>query len=158
MTQNIRIRQANPKEASVLTELAVASEAYWGENEAYMNHFREDYCVTERFISMNPTYVMETTENILGFYSVVQDSAQAELEYFYVKVSEIGKGYGKMLWHELIRTCIDLGISRLEFVTSPEAIVFYEHMGAVKVDEVESVLRKGRLIPKLEYIIESSRR
>ncbi len=158
MTQNIRVREATPKEAYILTKLAVASEAYWGENETYMKQFCENYKITEDFIQMNPTYVMETDKKILGFYSLVQDSRRAELEYFYVEVTEIGKGYGKMLWHELVQTCIDLSISRFEFVTSPEALVFYEHMGAVKIGEVESALRKGRMIPKLEYAIKDSRR
>ena len=53
------------------------------------------------------------------------------------------------MWDHLIQECIDLGILSFEFVTSPEAEVFYLKMGAAHVGMVESSIRAGKMIPKL---------
>lgn len=47
-----------------------------------------------------------------------------------------------------------LGIKQIEIVTSPEAKEFYIKMGAIEVGIVESIVKKGRIIPKLLYNLE----
>ncbi|WP_346939864.1 GNAT family N-acetyltransferase [uncultured Clostridium sp.] len=66
----------------------------------------------------------------------------------------IGKGYGKLLWNHAIENAKSLNIKQLEIVTSPEAIDFYIKMGAVKIGEVESLVKVGRKIPRLIYKVE----
>jgi ribosomal protein S18 acetylase RimI-like enzyme len=62
-----------------------------------------------------------------------------------------------MLWDHCIRYCEDNGIDRITLVTSPQAVGFYTKQGAVQVGEAESLVRKGRIIPKLVYDIKKCR-
>jgi N-acetylglutamate synthase-like GNAT family acetyltransferase len=50
--------------------------------------------------------------------------------------------------------CKKIGLKEIFAVTSPQAKEFYEKMGAIQVAEVESLLKKGRIIPKLKFNIE----
>lgn len=54
----------------------------------------------------------------------------------------------------VIEDCEDLGIKEFNIVTSPQAKEFYVKMGAIPCGEIESLLKKGRIIPQLVYIIE----
>lgn len=150
----INIRSAQADEYDVLTDIAIDSEAYWGYDSDYMNKFKSIYNVSIEFIKNNPTIVIEEDENIVGFYGVITESSETSLEYFFITPKYIGKGYGKLLWNYLIKDCKKLGIKELSIVTSPQAKEFYVKMGAVSCGEVESLLKKGRIIPRLIYTIE----
>ncbi len=147
----VHIRPAETHEAGKLTSIAIKSEAYWGYDPEFMKNFEEIYKVTEDFIRENPTFVMQEEDTVVGFYAVIAGEKQNELEYFYIEPQRIGKGYGKIMWNHLEEYCMKLGMRDIEMVTSPQARAFYERMGAVHVAEVESFLRKGRMIPRLRY-------
>jgi ribosomal protein S18 acetylase RimI-like enzyme len=114
-----------------------------------MDNFRKTYKVTESFIEENPVYVVEERESILGFYGIVSDKGETELEYFYIGPEYIGKGLGSFLWTHLVGYCRENGIAGISLVTSPQAVGFYKKLGAEQVGEVESLVRKGRMVPKL---------
>lgn len=147
-----KIRSARIKEDEILTNLAAESEAYWGYDEEFMEIYRVVYNVTPEIISGSLTYVLEEEGEIIGFYVVVQEAYLGEVEYFYIKPSYMGKGYGKIMWEHMIDLCESLGILEVELVTSPQAKEFYIKMGASVVSEVLSQIN-SRKIPKLRYKI-----
>ncbi len=147
------IRRAKNEEAKYLSKIAIESEAYWGYDKNYMESFKSSYRLTEEFISKNPTYIIEDNKNILGFYGFMIKDKVASLEYLYVKPDSIGHGYGKLLWHHMINVCKKKDIKKVELVTSPQAEEFYIKMGARTVGQVESIVIKGRKVPKLIYDI-----
>lgn len=149
----VKIRSAKEYEHNILTDLAISSEAYWGYDREYMNKFSAVYSISEEFINNNPTIILEDDDNIIGFYSVINDKSETSLEYFYIAPKYIGKGYGKLLWNHLIKDCRSRGMKEFSLVTSPQAKEFYIRMGAILCGEVESLLKKGRIIPKLIYTI-----
>ena len=149
----LTIRKAKTDEASVLTDIAIKSEAYWGYDPDFMDSFRSIYSVTEKFIDENPTYVAEEDGNILGFYGVSGGGDGVELEYLYVSPEYIGNEIGKLLWDHMDKYCRESNVDRIILVTSPQAVGFYTKQGAVQVGEVESLVRKGRMVPKLVYSI-----
>lgn len=150
----VNIRNAKVDEYDILTDIATKSEAYWGYDSDYMSKFKSIYNVSEEFISNNPTVVIEEDKNIVGFYGVIYKNSEVSLEYFFIEPKYIGKGYGKLLWNYLIRDCKNLGIKEFSIITSPQAKEFYVKMGAIPCGEVESLLRKGRIIPQLVYSVE----
>jgi len=150
----INIRRAKVGEGSILTNIAINSEAYWGYDEEYMESFKNTYGVSENYISNYPTFLIEDNQIIVGFYSILMNVGETELEYFFINPDYIGKGYGKLLWNHVIENAKSLNIKQLEIVTSPEAIGFYIKMGAVKIGEVESLVKVGRKIPRLIYKVE----
>ncbi len=150
----VNIRNAKANEYNVLTDIATKSEAYWGYDSDYMDKFKSIYNVSEAFISNNPTVIIEEDKNIIGFYGVITKSGEVSLEYFFIEPKYIGKGYGKLLWNYLIKDCRNFGIKAFNIVTSPQAKEFYIKMGAMQCGEVESIVRKGRIIPQLIYLVE----
>ncbi len=146
------IRRASTSEAAILTHIAIASEAYWGYDSEYMAEFKRQYSITEDFITHNPTYVLEM-EEIIGFYGIIVNKNEAELEYLFIKPNYIGCGYGKLLWQHMINTSSELGIQRLTMVTSPQAKDFYLKMGCSDAGEVESLIGNRRIIPKLCFLL-----
>ncbi|WP_195892739.1 hypothetical protein [Desnuesiella massiliensis] len=55
----MNIRSAKAVEYSILTDIAIKSEAYWGYDSDYMTKFKSIYNVSEEFINNNPTVVIE---------------------------------------------------------------------------------------------------
>ncbi|QAT51196.1 GNAT family N-acetyltransferase [Caproiciproducens sp. NJN-50] len=137
-----------------LSGLACDSEAYWGYDKNYMDQFRRYYNVTADFIRSNPVRVLKEGDRTVGFFGLQSNESNWQLEFFYVCAASIGKGYGRNLWNELLAFCREERIGRFEFVTSPQAVPFYEKMGARVVGEEASLLKKGRTIPKLLYSLE----
>lgn len=144
------IRSARIKEAEILTNLAAESEAYWGYDEEFMEIYMIIYSITPDNISENPTYVIENEKEIMGFYNVVQEGYLGYLEYFYIKPEYMGKGFGKIMWENMVDVCENLGILEIELVTSHQAMDFYIKMGAMVFKEVESQI-DNRKIPKIRY-------
>lgn len=145
------IRSAKKDDVDELNRIAYESEAYWGYDMEYMKRFEGVYRVTEDYIITNPTFVFIESNLIIGFYSLLVHDEKAELELFYIKPQYIGKGYGKEMWNHLIDYCKRMDIKFFYLVTSPQAKGFYEKMGAVVIDEVDSLLREGRKIPRLKF-------
>ena len=145
------IYEAKEKDVDELNRIAYESEAYWGYDSEYMRKFEEVYKVTEDYIRKNPTFVLVEGKLIIGFYSISVEDKEAELELFYIDPQRIGKGYGKKMWNHLINYCKSVGINSFSLVTSPQAKGFYEKMGAIMIGEVDSLLRKGRKIPRLKF-------
>ncbi|HPU02025.1 MAG TPA: GNAT family N-acetyltransferase [Bacillota bacterium] len=147
------IRRAKKDEADCLSELACQSEAFWGFDEQYMSSFRSRYRVTAELIDRNPTYVLLDGESVVGFYILEIKERTASLEYFYIKPGSMGRGYGRRLWNHMINLCREMGLEKVELVTSPEAAGFYVKMGARTAGLVDSLVLKGRKVPKLIYDI-----
>ncbi len=148
----LTIRPAMPSEAGMLTDIACRSEAYWGYDPDFMKQFRSIYQVTEEFINQNPTFVMQEDNEIVAFYGLLL-GPEVWLEYFFVEPRHIGKGYGRLLWKHVAEYCREVAIREFRMVTSPQAKEFYVKMGATPLGEVESSLRKGRMIPLLVYCV-----
>lgn len=147
----INIRNAELNEFKILTDIAIRSEAYWGYDSKYMKKFKDYYSITEDFIIKNSVVLIENDKDIIGFYGMTGVSETSSLEYFFIEPKYIGQGYGKLLWDYLIKECKFTGIKEICFVTSTQARDFYIKMGAIPCEEIESLLKKGRMIPKLIF-------
>lgn len=150
----VNIRYAKVDEYEILTDIAIKSEAYWGYDSDYMDKFKSIYNVSEEFIKNNPTVLIEEDNSVIGFYGLICKNNETSLEYFFIEPKYIGKGYGKLLWNYLVSDCKNLGIENFDIVTSPQAKEFYVKMGAIPCGEVESLLKRGRIIPQLIYRVE----
>jgi GNAT superfamily N-acetyltransferase len=149
----LKLVAAVAENAELLSELAYESEAYWGNGGEYMEQFSLFYNVSAEFIKKNPVYILEEDHCPVGFCGLLQTEKGWELEFFYIGVQFIGKGYGRKLWESLLGECAKLGVKSFELVTSPEAEPFYEKMGAETICHVESLINKDRIIPRLKYIL-----
>jgi len=147
------IFKAEENHIDELNRIAYESEAWWGYDSEFMERFRAIYRITEEYIRKNPTFILVENGSIIGFFSFIKSENETELEYFYIDPRYIGKGYGKKMWDSLKEYCKETGIESFSLVTSPQAKGFYEKMGADVIDEVDSLLREGRKIPRLKFVI-----
>lgn len=141
------------KELDVLRKIAYHSEAYWGYGDAFMDIFDRIFNITEDFIKSNPVYAGYVQKEIAGFWGLQCREERYELEYFYISQEYLNQGLGKLMWRNLTAWCRDHKILGFQFVTSPQAVGFYEKMGAVVIGQTLSSI-DGREIPLLCYKIQ----
>lgn len=152
MKKQLCFRKAAQEDVEVLRRLAYQSEAHWGYHESFMERFHQEFNITKAFLTEHPVFVGETEAEIVAFWGMVQNQEGCELEYFYVASSCLGEGYGKVMWQHMTDWCRNRHIPSIHFVTSPQAVGFYEKMGAVQDRMAESVI-DGRMIPHFQFEI-----
>ncbi|HNX32146.1 MAG TPA: GNAT family N-acetyltransferase [Holophaga sp.] len=139
------IRRAEPRDAEVLSAIAVRSEAHWGYDDAFMETFRRLYRITEGFIARNQVFLVEADGAVHGFYAL----SGSELEYLYLEPAEIGKGLGRLLWDHMLAVCRSMGIREIHLVCGPQPKAFYLRMGAEEAGEADSLVTPGRKVSRL---------
>lgn len=147
------LRAAQSSDSSTLSKLAFDSEKYWGYSDDYMERFKRFYSVTDSFIRQNHVFVLEDNNQAVGFFALTQADSLWELEYFYISANRIKSGYGRILWQELIHFCKGHSIQTFKLVTSPQAVGFYEKMGAEVTSHTTSLISSERIIPVLKYTV-----
>ncbi len=142
---------AGANELPRLRSIAHHSEAHWGYSREFMEIFDRKFNIDTGFLRKNPVYSGKIQETTVGFWGMQEvDSCLPELEYFYISPEYLNQGLGKIMWEHMTAWCKGQGISAFTFVTSPQAVGFYEKMGAVVTGERFSSI-DGRRIPLLEY-------
>ena len=144
-------KRADSKDLNQLNKIAYESEAYWGYDETFMGIFKEKYTIEEEFLRQSETFVMTDDEGIIGFFSLKKHGIEATLEYFYIRVDQIGRGMGRKMWELMLEVCLMLDVESLSWVTSPGAIPFYTKMGSSRVGEVSSTIDPSLKIPAFKF-------
>jgi len=144
----MHIRLALPTESTILTDLAISSEAYWEFGQEFLDVFKEQYSLTEKYIEKNNVLILEGPLNIFGFFSL--ETHSNILNHFYIFLDFIGGGYGKLMWNFLISYCEEKSINSFSFVATPEVVNFYIKLGAKVVRTGKSSIN-NREVYFLEY-------
>lgn len=143
-----------------MSDLAMASKAYWGYPREFMESCREELTVSDGDIA-NPgvTHVVaETGNRIVGFYALERISGSLfELEALFVDPSHIGTGIGRALVEHAKGEAVRHGAGRLEIQGDPHAEKFYLAAGAEKTGERESASIPGRYLPMFEIDLNAIR-
>ncbi len=148
------LRKAKRKESDLLNHIAFESEGIWGEDANYMERFSKEYKVTEKMIETDYVRIMESGEDIIGFFVVLKEDPVPELEMFYIAKPFIGKGFGTILWTLMVEFCRQAGLQKIALVGSQDVVDFYRKMGAQEVEKIESLLKTGRIVTKFEYRVQ----
>ena len=152
------IRQARHDECGALTEIAMRSKAHWGYSAEFMANVRADLEVRpEKFMPGFHVYVLETEHEMIGFYSLRPENAESViLEDLFIEPQHIGHGYGKRMWEHSLAVARSLGYRKLTLISDPYAEAFYSQQGAVRIGETESNALAGRMLPVMEYVLDSA--
>lgn len=145
-----RIRRATVAEAQLLSDLAMRSKAHWGYDDAFMEACRAELTVTPETIRAGGVYVCERADgSIAGFFDVRPQGGVAEVYDVFVDPDAIGEGVGRQLWQRLEQRVVELGLDTICVDADPNAVGYYEHMGARVVGEAPSGSIPGRMLPRL---------
>ncbi len=134
----MRIRQAQPEEAELLTKIAFDAKSYWGYPSDWIKHWEADLTVSSEFITNHHVYVAEEEGEIRGFYALCVSGEKAELEHMWVRPDYIGTGVGKELFLDAMERATSLAVKDVELSADPNATGFYERMGAKQIGETKS--------------------
>lgn len=147
----MEIRRANPNEAYELSDLAGRSKSYWPYDEDYLRLCRSVTHVTKEDIKKWPFIVAVERNQIQGFAAVCEVNEERMLDHLWIDPECIGKGLGSLLFEEGVSAAKELGWSSFTIASDPYAENFYIKMGAARIGERESKIKKGFYLPLLKF-------
>jgi GNAT superfamily N-acetyltransferase len=146
------IERAGIETHGTLTEIAHAAKRHWGYPERWMQHWRDTLTITPDYIAGNEVYVARLGDAIVGFYALMGSGAKLTLDHLWLSPSQIGAGIGRTLFNHAMAKAKQLGATEIEIEAEPNAVGFYERMGATRVGENEYELEgQPRILPLLIY-------
>jgi GNAT superfamily N-acetyltransferase len=131
------IRDAQPTDAPVLTEIVRSSGAYDGTYRVMV----ASQVIDAAYLAANPTRVCVDCQGaIVGFASLLAPGrgvpSEAELDFMFVADDRQGRGLGRALMADVVAVSTRRGIERIHIVSHPPAEAFYRSVGAVRVGEI----------------------
>jgi GNAT superfamily N-acetyltransferase len=150
------VRPARSGEATTLTALCIRSKAHWAYDDAFMKQSAAALVVDEADIASGRVLVAAAAEGPpLGMAAVLGDGETVDLDSLFVDPPAIGSGAGRLLFRAAASMARDLGARRMTILADPNAVSFYERMGARFVRNAPSDAIPGRLLPLYEYDLTS---
>lgn len=143
------IRPARPNELPELIDLMHRSKAHWGYDDAFMTAARAVLQLSMRDLEVGHLVVFDTG-SIQGMCQLIVEGQQADLNKLFVAPEGMGQGVGRALMEWAIRTAHKAGAVRIEIEADPDAVPFYERMGARVIGQVPSEAIAGRMLPLME--------
>ena len=148
MASDISVRAARLGEAEALTALCLRSKAHWGYDDAFMRLSRASLTVNDAEIASGCVLVAERQGLVFGVARVEPDG---ELGLMFVDPRTINRGVGRALFEAAVGLARRLGARRMTILADPNAVPFYERMGASFVSHAPSDAIPGRTLPLYEY-------
>jgi GNAT superfamily N-acetyltransferase len=153
------IRQAHVGAFQQLSELAIRSKAHWNYSAQFIQDWVDELTYTAEQI-LHPErwfFVMCSGSDIQAFYQLVKIKPEMlELDGLFVDPQLVGQGLGKTLIEHAVQLAINIGYSKIQIQSDPNATDFYIKMGCVQVGELESQSIAGRLLPLLHFELDVS--
>ena len=132
----MEVRRATQGDAEPLSRISLAAKRYWGYPERWIERWRESLTITPDFVRRNEVDAAVVEGEIVGFYALVGEGREIELEHLWVTPEHIGTGVGRLLFDHAVRRAASLGAETLRIESDPNAEGFYRRMGAVRVGEI----------------------
>jgi GNAT superfamily N-acetyltransferase len=149
MVDGLRIRRAEVREDSKLTDLVLRSKALWGYDERFMAMCVAELTVQPDAISAGEVWVAEDAERVVGVLELVPKGKSAEIRLIFVEPVTVRSGIGRVLWEHAETRARKRGAERLTLDADPNAVPFYERMGMRIVGESASGSIPGRMLPRM---------
>ena len=132
----LEILRSRPGDAEALTAISFAAKRHWGYPESWIEQWRESLTITPEFVRRNEVYAAIIEGEVVGFYALVGEGREVELEHLWVLPEFIGTGIGRALFHHALRRAAFVGAEALVIESDPNAEGFYRRMGARRTGEI----------------------
>lgn len=127
------IRQVDPKEADMLTQIALSAKRHWGYPERWMEIWAPLLTFTPVYFEENESWVAVDGEKPIAFYTLQNKNGISWLENLWVLPEYIGRGVGKEMFLHAVTRARRRGFKILQLEADPNAMGFYEKMGKKKI-------------------------
>jgi len=145
------IRPARLPEAPALTAIAHAAKRRWGYPEAWINAWSAALTITPAAIEAHSVLVAEIGGTVCGVAVLADCHAHWSLEHLWVDPTMQRQGIGRALFESVFRQAARRRAGVLRIESDPQAVGFYERMGARRTGTVAApVLGTSRELPVLE--------
>ncbi len=128
--------RARPGDADALPRITFAAKRHWGYPERWIERWRENLTISPEFIRRIETYAAVVEGKPVGFYALVGERREIELEHLWVLPECMRAGIGRALFDHAIRRAASLGAEVLVIESDPNAEGFYRRMGARHAGEI----------------------
>jgi N-acetylglutamate synthase-like GNAT family acetyltransferase len=135
----------------LLRDTLITSKGYWGYSQEQLEQWRSNLKFEEEYIARNTVKLILKDKEVIGFFAIVKGDND-ELDHLWLLPKAIGKGYGNLVFEQILSECHTLKISSFYIISDPDAEGFYLKKGALKVGEVYSEPQK-RMLPKLKFTV-----
>ncbi|MGC9943620.1 MAG: GNAT family N-acetyltransferase [Verrucomicrobiota bacterium] len=146
------IVRAKTEDAAALTNLAFAAKRHWGYPENWMENWRGLLTIQPELINRHETYAAILDGSIVGFYALGQKGPRMDLLHLWVLPGAMGRGIGSSLFKHAVERARKSGCRELEIESDPNAVGFYQRMGAIcsgmSANELDG---RNRQLPILSY-------
>ena len=147
----ISIRRVIPKEADVLTRIALSAKAHWGYPERWMEIWTLQLTFSPEYFEENESWATEIDHEPIAFYTLQEKDGNAWIENLWVLPDYMGQGVGRQLFLDAISRASQIGYKTLRLEADPNVVGFYEKMGMHKIGERHSeVDGQPRVLPIME--------
>jgi GNAT superfamily N-acetyltransferase len=150
--KGLELRAARLEECAALTALAHAAKRHWRYPEEWIALWARDLTVTPALLREAIVRVAVHAGVVGAFYALDGSTTTFELEHFWVRPADMGRGVGRALFDDALCTARAAGARAIRIASDPNAEGFYCRMGAHRVGEVEST-PSGRRLPLLRVEI-----
>jgi GNAT superfamily N-acetyltransferase len=124
------IRPPRLDEGERLREIAIAAKAHWGYPLEQVRSWADQGDFSAAGLQAKDFFVAEEDGRAVAFASVIGQGAVCVLDDLWVEPAAMGKGVGAALFRAAQARAKTLGARTLEWEAEPNAVGFYERMGA----------------------------
>ncbi len=129
-SQEIRIRPCRDEEGERLREIAIAAKSHWGYDIDRVRAWAAMGDFSSHGLRSKDVHVAETGGRVVGWTALIQRDDVCWLDDLWIDPEWIGKGIGSRLFRHALERGRELGARRIELEAEPNALGFYEKMGA----------------------------
>ena len=157
MATQFTIRPARKREAPFLTELCIRSKAHWGYDAAFMAAAAPALRISESEIGSGAILVAIACGDTLACGVVglapLPRPHWCEISHLFVAPERFGHGAGRALFDAAAALAAERGARYLSILADPNAVAFYEKLGARRCGEAPSDVIPNRMLPLYEFTI-----
>jgi len=149
MQTTFTLRPPRPEECAALTALCLASKAHWGYDAAFMAACVAELTVRPLDLETDRYRVAQQGGALVGVAALSVAGGRGRIALMFVAPEAMGSGIGRALMDWLIAEARSLTLAAIDIDADPDAVGFYEKMGARRVGEAPSGSIPGRMLPAL---------
>jgi GNAT superfamily N-acetyltransferase len=145
MSDEPTIRRLEPRDEARVREIAGAAKGHWGYDPERVAGWAASMDLGDR----DETWVASVDDVVVAWAAVLPGPSVCILDDLWVEPSFIGRGIGSALFRHAVDRARRLGANWLQWDSEPNAVGFYEKLGAVQVGE--TLGSWGRMLPVMQY-------
>lgn len=151
------VREAQPADADPATAIARAAKASWGYPREWLAAWEPQLTISPADLEWHDGFIAETCGEVMGVALLTRTGDTFELAHLWVAPEAQGRGVGRRLLGAVCDRAAIRGATELRIESDPNAVSFYERMGARTVGSVQApVCGQDRVLPVMALPVRRS--